>query len=141
MVMLIPLGFLAAGSVLHLNASHVHANGHDTRAHLEFGFTFFPKGYQPMYKRSGVLLGNGNGTPWNREMRDPGDGDNLFVASVVAVDPDTGEYSAPMASRPWRWMMPRSRAPMSSRAKSQLTGWKLPSGWRCKGNCRRSSCC
>jgi len=51
---------LAAGSVLHLNASHVHANGHDTRAHLEFGFTFFPKGYQPMYKRSGVLLGNGN---------------------------------------------------------------------------------
>lgn len=51
---------LAAGSVLHLNASHVHANGHDTHAHLEFGFTFFPKGYQPMYKRSGVLLGNGN---------------------------------------------------------------------------------
>ena len=51
---------LAAGSVLHLNASHVHANGHDTHAHLEFGFKFFPKGYTPMYKRSGVLLGNGN---------------------------------------------------------------------------------
>lgn len=51
---------LAAGSVLHLNASHVHANGHDTHAHLEFGFRFFPKGYQPKYKRSGVLLGNGN---------------------------------------------------------------------------------
>jgi mono/diheme cytochrome c family protein len=51
---------LAANSVLHLNASHVHANGHDTHAHLEFGFKFFPKGYQPLYKRSGVLLGNGN---------------------------------------------------------------------------------
>jgi hypothetical protein len=51
---------LAANSVLHLNASHVHANGHDTRAHLEFGFTFFPKDYKPMYRRSGVLLGNGN---------------------------------------------------------------------------------
>jgi hypothetical protein len=51
---------LAAGSVLHLNASHVHANGHDTHAHLEFGFKFFPEGYQPKYKRSGVLLGNGN---------------------------------------------------------------------------------
>ena len=51
---------LAAGSILHLNASHVHANGHDTRSHLEFGFRFFPKGYQPKYKRSGVLLGNGN---------------------------------------------------------------------------------
>jgi mono/diheme cytochrome c family protein len=51
---------LAAGSVLHLNASHVHANGHDTQAHLEFGFKFFPKGYTPLYKRSRVILGNGN---------------------------------------------------------------------------------
>ena len=51
---------LAAGSVLHLNASHVHANGHDTHAHLEFGFRFFPKGYQPKYKRAPVSLGNGN---------------------------------------------------------------------------------
>jgi quinohemoprotein ethanol dehydrogenase len=39
-----------------------------------------------------LYFGTGNGTPWNREMRDPDDGDNLYVASVVAVDPDTGEY-------------------------------------------------
>jgi quinohemoprotein ethanol dehydrogenase len=39
-----------------------------------------------------LYFGTGNGTPWNREMRDPGDGDNLYVASVVAVNPDTGEY-------------------------------------------------
>ncbi len=39
-----------------------------------------------------LYFGTGNGTPWNREMRDPDDGDNLFVASVVAVNPDTGEY-------------------------------------------------
>ena len=51
---------LAANSVLDLNASHIHANGHDTKAHLEFGFKFFPPGYQPMYKRSPTLLGNGN---------------------------------------------------------------------------------
>lgn len=51
---------LAAGSVLDLNASHIHASGHDTKAHLEFGFRFFPKGYQPKYRRSGLLLGNGN---------------------------------------------------------------------------------
>lgn len=51
---------LAANSVLDLNASHIHANGHDTKAHLEFGFKFFPKGYQPMYKPSPVRLGNGN---------------------------------------------------------------------------------
>jgi hypothetical protein len=51
---------LAANSSLDLSAGHIHANGHDTRAHLEFGFKFFPKGYQPMYKRSPVSLGNGN---------------------------------------------------------------------------------
>jgi hypothetical protein len=51
---------LAANSILDLNASHVHANGHATTAHLEFGFKFFPKGYQPLYKRSPTLLGNGN---------------------------------------------------------------------------------
>ncbi len=51
---------LAANSVLDLSASHVHANGHDTKAHLEFGFKFFPPGYQPQYKPSTVRLGNGN---------------------------------------------------------------------------------
>ena len=51
---------LAANSSLDLSAGHIHANGHDTKAHLEFGFRFFPTGYKPMYKRSGVLLGNGN---------------------------------------------------------------------------------
>jgi glucose dehydrogenase len=39
-----------------------------------------------------LYFGTGNGTPWNREMRDPDDGDNLFVASIIAVNPDTGAY-------------------------------------------------
>ncbi len=39
-----------------------------------------------------LYFGTGNGTPWNREMRDPDSGDNLFVASIVAVNPDTGAY-------------------------------------------------
>jgi quinohemoprotein ethanol dehydrogenase len=39
-----------------------------------------------------LYFGTGNGTPWNREMRDPNDGDNLYVASLIAVKPDTGEY-------------------------------------------------
>lgn len=39
-----------------------------------------------------LYFGTGNGTPWNREMRDPDDGDNLYVCSIIAVDPDTGEY-------------------------------------------------
>lgn len=39
-----------------------------------------------------LYFGTGNGTPWNREMRDPSDGDNLYVASIVAVKASTGEY-------------------------------------------------
>ncbi len=39
-----------------------------------------------------LYFGTGNGTPWNREMRDPSSGDNLYVASIIAVKPDTGEY-------------------------------------------------
>jgi quinohemoprotein ethanol dehydrogenase len=39
-----------------------------------------------------LYFGTGNGTPWNRQMRDPTSGDNLYVASLIAVKPDTGEY-------------------------------------------------
>ena len=50
---------LAAGSSLALNAGHIHSNGRATKAHLEFAFKFFPKGYEPLYKRSPLRLGNG----------------------------------------------------------------------------------
>lgn len=39
-----------------------------------------------------LYVGVGNGAPHNREMRSPGGGDNLFVASIVALRPRTGEY-------------------------------------------------
>jgi quinohemoprotein ethanol dehydrogenase len=39
-----------------------------------------------------VYLGTGNGAPWNEKIRSPGGGDNLFLASIVAVNADTGEY-------------------------------------------------
>ena len=39
-----------------------------------------------------VYLATGNGLPWNREFRSAGKGDNLFIASVVALDADTGRY-------------------------------------------------
>jgi PQQ-dependent dehydrogenase (methanol/ethanol family) len=39
-----------------------------------------------------LYFGVGNGTPWNQELRSPGGGDNLFLSSIVAVKPDTGEY-------------------------------------------------
>jgi PQQ-dependent dehydrogenase (methanol/ethanol family) len=39
-----------------------------------------------------LYFGTGNGTPWNQTHRDPKLGDNLYVASIVAVRPDRGEY-------------------------------------------------
>jgi quinohemoprotein ethanol dehydrogenase len=39
-----------------------------------------------------VYIGTGNGSPWNRSIRSPDGGDNLFLCSVVALNPDTGEY-------------------------------------------------
>ncbi len=39
-----------------------------------------------------VYFGTGNGSPWNRGYRGSGGGDNLFVASVLALNPDTGAY-------------------------------------------------
>ena len=39
-----------------------------------------------------LLIGVGNGSPWNHRVRSEGKGDNLFLSSIVAVDPDTGRY-------------------------------------------------
>ena len=39
-----------------------------------------------------LYIGTGNGSPWNRKVRSPEGGDNLFLSSIVALDPDTGEY-------------------------------------------------
>jgi len=39
-----------------------------------------------------VFIGTGNGAPWNQAERSPGGGDNLYLSSVVALRPETGEY-------------------------------------------------
>lgn len=39
-----------------------------------------------------LYIGVGNGSPWNRNIRSPEGGDNLFVSSIVALRPDTGDY-------------------------------------------------
>ncbi len=39
-----------------------------------------------------LYIGVGNGSPWNRTIRSPKGGDNLFLSSIVAVNPDTGAY-------------------------------------------------
>jgi quinohemoprotein ethanol dehydrogenase len=39
-----------------------------------------------------LYIGTGNGSPWNRKIRSPQGGDNLFLSSIVALDPDDGTY-------------------------------------------------
>ena len=39
-----------------------------------------------------LYVGVGNGSPWNHGLRSQGRGDNLFLASIVALDPDDGSY-------------------------------------------------
>jgi PQQ-dependent dehydrogenase (methanol/ethanol family) len=39
-----------------------------------------------------LYIGVGNGSPWAQSLRSPDGGDNLFLASIVALRPDTGEY-------------------------------------------------
>jgi len=46
--------------------------------------------YDPELDR--LYVGVGNGSPWNRRIRSPQGGDNLFLSSIVALNPDTGQY-------------------------------------------------
>lgn len=39
-----------------------------------------------------LYIGTGNGSPWNRAIRSPEGGDNLYISSIVALNPDNGEY-------------------------------------------------
>jgi quinohemoprotein ethanol dehydrogenase len=38
-----------------------------------------------------LYVGTGNGSPWDRHLRSPGGGDNLYLSSILALRPDTGE--------------------------------------------------
>jgi quinohemoprotein ethanol dehydrogenase len=38
-----------------------------------------------------LYVGTGNGAPWNRNMRSPGGGDNLYLSSILALKPETGQ--------------------------------------------------
>ncbi len=37
-----------------------------------------------------LYVGTGNGSPWVRELRSPGGGDNLYLSSILALDPKDG---------------------------------------------------
>lgn len=46
--------------------------------------------YDPEFDQ--VIIGTGNGSPWNQKIRSPGGGDNLFLCSLIAIDSKTGDY-------------------------------------------------
>jgi len=46
--------------------------------------------YDPEFDQ--LYIGVGNGSPWNHVLRSGGKGDNLFLSSIVALNPDTGAY-------------------------------------------------
>lgn len=46
--------------------------------------------YDPEF--NSVLIGVGNGSPWDQDIRSPEGGDNLFLSSIVALDADDGSY-------------------------------------------------
>ncbi len=45
-------------------------------------------------RSSTVYIGTGNGSPWVRKWRSPGGGDNLFLASIVALDAEDRRLQA-----------------------------------------------
>ncbi len=40
-----------------------------------------------------LYVGVGNGAPWNRQIRSPAGGDNLYLSSILALNPDDGSYA------------------------------------------------
>ena len=48
-----------------------------------------------------VIFGTGNGAPWDAVDRDAGQGDNLFLSSIVAVHADDGSYAWHYQETPW----------------------------------------
>ena len=50
---------LKAESLLLFPSTHVHSNGTDTRARLDVGFKFHPRGYEPEKEMEFLFFGNG----------------------------------------------------------------------------------
>jgi hypothetical protein len=50
---------IKANSKVTFSSIHLHANGADTRAHLNVGFKFHPKGYKPTLQQRLISFGNG----------------------------------------------------------------------------------
>ena len=54
-----------------------------------------------------LYVGTGNGSPWDRNYRSPGGGDNLYLSSIVALNPATSELVWYFQETPGRGISPR----------------------------------
>jgi len=70
---------LKAGSQIMSESAHLHSNGQDTKARLEFAFEFFPEDYVPKYEQAGISLGDG----LNMSIRPNKDGQELHAYRVL----------------------------------------------------------
>jgi quinohemoprotein ethanol dehydrogenase len=65
-----------------------------------------------------LYIGTGNGGPFDYFVRSGGKGDNLFLSSIVAVDPDTGKYAWHYQTTPQdAWDYTATQQIMSARLK------------------------
>jgi quinohemoprotein ethanol dehydrogenase len=83
--------------------------------------------YDPDFKQ--LIVGVGNGSPWNQQHRSPGGGDNLFLASIVALDAASGAYRWHYQTTPGKPGTTRRRSP------SCWPTWRSmgrPARWRCR---------
>jgi quinohemoprotein ethanol dehydrogenase len=69
-----------------------------------------------------LYVGTGNGNPWNQAIRSPGGGDNLFLASVVALNPNTGKYKCHFQETPGETWDYTSTQPMMMATLNYPTG-------------------
>jgi PQQ-dependent dehydrogenase (methanol/ethanol family) len=78
-----------------------------------------------------LYIGVGNGSPWNRRIRSPDGGDNLFLSSIVALDPDTGAYiwhfqETPKETWDYTATQPIMLADMNWQGKVRKVIWHAP---------------
>ena len=75
---------MRAGSSLMFGSIHMHSNGRDTTGHLEIGFKFHPRGYEPRYQSTGVMVAT------NNDLIDiPGGASNVVIDGTAALQQNT----------------------------------------------------
>jgi hypothetical protein len=57
-----------------------------------------------------IYTGTGNGTPWHRDLRSPGGGDNLYVASILALRAGRRRVDVALPDHAWRQLGLRRHA-------------------------------